>query len=172
MHSWRATDGGRRRCRGYSERNQASEDEALAAQCAATTLLTTALSAADVETLARRIHAASARAAFPFVRVAAATLPGDAARLTDTCADLLAAASGGSLLLTDVEHMPAIAQDETVTRLQATREPSCRVRRIAGTTASLRERVADGTFSERLFYQLNIIHVVARNRAFSRHLRP
>ena len=50
---------------------------------------------------------------------------------------------------------------ETFACLQAARAPACRVRLIAGTTAILHERVAGGTFSERLFYQLNIIHVVA-----------
>ncbi len=33
---------------------------------------------------------------------------------------------------------------------------------MAGTTVSLSERIEDGTFSERLFYRLNIIHVVMK----------
>ena len=143
---------------------QAIQDEALAARCAATAILITAECAAAVEHLARRIHAASARAASPFEHVAAATLPVDRAALTETCEALLATARNGSLLLSDVEQMPAIVQDrliETFACLQAARAPACRVRLIAGTTAILHERVAGGTFSERLFYQLNIIHVVA-----------
>jgi transcriptional regulator of acetoin/glycerol metabolism len=36
-----------------------------------------------------------------------------------------------------------------------------RVRLISGTTTSLLDRVAAGTFSERLFYRLNIIHLLA-----------
>jgi DNA-binding NtrC family response regulator len=150
------------------DRNHAVEDEALAARCAATTILITADCAAAVERLARRIHAASACAASPFVHVAAAALPIDAAGLTEMCADLLHTARSGSLLLTDVEHMPAIVQNgliETVSFLQAAREPTCRVRLMAGTTTILHERVGDGTFCQRLFYQLNVIHVVAKNGA-------
>ena len=35
------------------------------------------------------------------------------------------------------------------------------VRVMTGTTASLWNGVAAGTFSERLFYQLNVLHLVA-----------
>ena len=150
------------------ERNHAIEDVALAARCAAASVLITADCAAAVERLARRIHAASDRAAFPFVRVAAATLPVDAAVLTERCADLLDTARGGSLLLTDVEQMPAFVQNqfvETFDCLHAALEPTCRVRLLAGTTTALYERIADGTFAERLFYRLNIIHLVDKNGA-------
>jgi DNA-binding NtrC family response regulator len=144
------------------------EDEELAARCAATTILITAAVAADMERLARRIHEVSAGAASPFVRVSAAALPITAAMLTKTCASLLEAATGGSLLLTDVEDMPAIVQYrliDTLVELQSAREPSAAVRLIAGTTTSLCQRIADGTFSERLFYRLNLIHIVAKNAA-------
>ena len=73
-------------------------------------------------------------------RCAAATLPIDAAALTETCAALLATARGGSLLLTDLEHLPAIVQNrllETFARLQAARAVPCHVRLIAGTTTTL-----------------------------------
>ena len=59
--------------------------------------------------------------------------------------------------------MPAIAQDrfiETLAELQSIREPSVAVRLMAGTTVSLHGRIADGAFSERLFYRLNIIRVL------------
>jgi transcriptional regulator of aromatic amino acid metabolism len=45
--------------------------------------------------------------------------------------------------------------------LESARRPSAAVRLISGTTVSLLERVAAGTFSERLFYRLNILHLVA-----------
>jgi DNA-binding NtrC family response regulator len=127
-------------------------------------MLITADSGAVVERIARRIHAASDRAALPFVQIAAAALPLDPAALTERCASLLDAACGGTALLTDVEQTPAIVQDtliDTLTRLQAARERRCGVRLIAGTTTALYERVAAGTFSERLFYRLNSIHVRA-----------
>jgi DNA-binding NtrC family response regulator len=142
----------------------AIEDEVLAAT-SATTVLITAGCAATVERLARRIHAASDRAAFPFVRMAAASVPLDPAALTETCADLLDAASGGSVLLTDVEHTPAIVQDrlmETFAGLHATRGRPNGIRLIAGTTTLLYERVTAVTFSDRLFYRLYILQIVAR----------
>jgi DNA-binding NtrC family response regulator len=144
--------------------NNVMNDEALAAGCATTTVLVTARCGAAVEHLARGIHAASARAASPFAIVAAATLPIDAGMLKKTCAQLLDTARGGSLLLADVEHVPATVQDrliETFDGLQAARDPGCRVRLIAGTTTVLHERISQGIFSERLFYRLNVIHVVA-----------
>lgn len=147
------------------ERDHAIEDIALAARSAAATVLITADGVATVERLARRIHAASDRAASPFVLVAAATLPIDAAVLTETCADLLDSARGGSLLLTDVEQMPAVVQSglmDTFTCLEAALEPIGRVRLMAGTTTTLHDRIAGGTFCEKLFYQLNVIHVVDR----------
>jgi two-component system response regulator GlrR len=148
------------------ERSQGLEDEALAAISPTTAILITADCAAVVERVARRIHAASDRAALPFVQIAAAALPLDPAALVETCAALLDAACGGTALLTDVEHTPAIVQDrliDTLTALQATRERRCGVRLIAGTTTALYERVAAGKFSERLFYRLNSIHVRATN---------
>jgi DNA-binding NtrC family response regulator len=148
------------------EWDHAIEEVTLAARCSATTVLITADCVAAVERLARRIHAASARAASPFVLVAAASLPGDAALLTETCADLLDTASGGSLLLTDVEDIPSTVQSrliETFACLQAALKPKSRVRLMAGTTTILHERISDGTFSEQLFYRLNGIHVVVKN---------
>ena len=147
-----------------NDRSLAIDDEALAARCSATTVLITADCSAAVERVARRIHAASGRAASPFVRLAAGTLPTDATTLTETCADVLDTVGDGTLLLTDVEQMPPIVQDrliETLAGLHAAREPTCRGRLIAGTSAVLHERIAIGTFCERLFYRLNTIHVVA-----------
>jgi DNA-binding NtrC family response regulator len=147
--------------------NHVVEYEDLAARCTATTLIT-ASAATDVERLARRIHAAGSRAALSFVRAPAAALPVEPRAFLETCAGLIEAASGGTLLLTGVEEMPAITQDrliETLAQLQDARDPSVAVRLMAGTTVSLSERIADGTFSERLFYRLNIIHVVMKDAA-------
>ena len=110
-------------------------------------------------------------AAFPFVLVAAARLPIDAAVLVETCAGLLDTAQGGSLLLTDVEQMPPMVQDrfmDTLARLQAVLDRTGRVRLMAGTTTSLYERIAGGTFSERLFYRLNIVHVIGHGSRAAR----
>jgi DNA-binding NtrC family response regulator len=147
------------------ERNQQTvQDDDLAARSAETTVLITAASTADIESRARSIHAASARAVSPFVQVTAATLPADSKAFTEACAKLFTEAGGGSLLLHQIEGLHAINQSrliETLAELtRNVREPSRTVRLIAGTTTSLRRRVASGTFSDRLFYRLNIIHVV------------
>jgi DNA-binding NtrC family response regulator len=149
----------------FQSTNQVVEHEYVAARCAATTLIT-ASTATDVERLARRIHAASPRSALSFVQASAAALPVEPRAFLETCAALIDAAAGGTLLLTGVEEMPAFAQDrfiETLAQLRDARNPSVAVRLIAGTTVSLRERVADGAFSERLFYRLNVIHVSVKN---------
>lgn len=148
------------------------EDEALAVRCAATTCLITAGIAADVEAVARRIHAAGPRAAFPFVHVSADALPTDATGFSEACASLIDAARGGSLLVTNVEAMPAAVQEsliEVLAQLQGASDPLDAVRLIAGTTVTLHDRMIAGTFSERLFYRLNIIHVVMRGFCATRH---
>lgn len=74
------------------------------------------------------------------------------------------AAAGGSVLVSAVEEMPSAVQDaliDLLAALESARRPSAAVRLISGTTVSLFDRVAAGTFSERLFYRLNIIHLVA-----------
>jgi DNA-binding NtrC family response regulator len=142
------------------------DDIALASRYAATTVLITAKDAGAVEQLARRVHAASARARFPLLRVAAATLPIDTAVLAETCGGLLDGARGGCLLLSDVEYLPATVQAaliDTFAELQAARAPDDRVRLMAGTTTSLYERIADSSFCARLFYRLNLIHLIVDN---------
>jgi transcriptional regulator with PAS, ATPase and Fis domain len=62
--------------------------------------------------------------------------------------------------------MPAIVQDAMIDLLgglESARMPSDPARLISGTTVSLVDCVAAGTFSERLFYRLNIIHLVVGN---------
>lgn len=142
-------------------------DADVAARYAATILIT-ALTAPDVERLARSVHAASTRAASPFIQVTASALPNRVDLLTETCASLIDAAAGGTLMLMEVTDMPPIVQDrliETVARLQRARAPLPPARLIAGTTADVRGCIAAGTFSEHLFYRLNIIHLVVRRSA-------
>jgi DNA-binding NtrC family response regulator len=62
--------------------------------------------------------------------------------------------------------MPATVQDAMIDLLgglESARVPSAMARLISGTTVSLLDRVAAGTFSERLFYRLNIIHLTVGN---------
>ena len=81
----------------------------------------------------------------------------------ETCGGLVHAAAGGSVLLTDIEEMPAAVQDviiDLLDELRRTHAQPAAVRLISGTTGSLLERVVAGTFSDRLFYRLNVIHFI------------
>jgi len=146
---------------------RAGELEGVAAGCDATVLIA-ASSGAMVEAVARRIHGASCRATAPFIRTWAGALPADPLMLRGFCSDLIHAASRGSLLLADVEHMPPGIQDsfiDLLVELQGAQGPSAAaaVRLLAGTSIALYPRAVAGTFSERLFYQLNVIHLVVED---------
>ncbi len=83
---------------------------------------------------------------------------------TPRAARLLDAAASGSVLVSAIEHLPAAVQMtliDMLAGLESSRPPAASVRLISGTTVSLLERVAAGAFSERLFYRLNIIHLMA-----------
>ena len=83
------------------------------------------------------------------------------------CTGLLHAAAGGSILLSDVEEMPPVVQPvllELLAELALARPRSAAVRLMSGTTVSLLDRVTAGTFSNRLFYRLNVIHLTPRDQ--------
>jgi DNA-binding NtrC family response regulator len=138
-------------------------DEEVACRCAAR-LLITASTEHGAETLARRVHAAGPRAPSPFVHLWAGDFPVGPQALREYCGTVLDGAAGGSMLIDAVEDMPPPVQEaliELLTGLESTRRPSAAVRLISGTTVSLLDRIAAGTFSEQLFYRLNIIHLMA-----------
>lgn len=138
------------------------EDEELVTRSSARLLITASTQQA-VEALARHVHRRRPGEEFPFVHVDAADLPADREILQDYCTCVLAAAAGGSILISAVEQMSPTAQLVLVELLAAPEFASRAtddVRLISGTTVSLFERVAAGTFSERLFYRLNVIHLV------------
>ena len=125
-------------------------------------LLITGPTQPRVETLARRIHVGGPRAQFPFVQIEASELPVGQEALREYCGRFLDAAAGGSVLVSAVEDMPPAVQEaliDLLDRLQAARRPSAAVRLISGTTVSLLDRITAGTFSDRLFYRLNVIHL-------------
>ena len=144
---------------------RAVEDEDLASRSAAR-LLISAPTQHGVETLARRVHETGPRVQFPFFHTRAGDLPAEPKVLKEYWTNVLAAAAGGSVLISAVEEMPATVQDamiDLLAGLEFARRPSAAVRLISGTTESLVDRVAAGTFSERLFYRLNIIHLMVDN---------
>jgi DNA-binding NtrC family response regulator len=144
--------------------NGVNDEDAAAASDAK--LLITAPGPVLVEALARRVHAAGGRAALPFVQTRGCDFPIDRQLLGATCSQLLETAAGGSLLISNVEEMPRIVQDmliELLSDLERARTPLPSVRLISGTTVSLLDRTVAGTFSDRLFYRLNTIHLVTDN---------
>jgi DNA-binding NtrC family response regulator len=147
---------------------QRVDDEALAARSHAP-LLITAGTRHEVERIARRIHAAGPRAAGPFVPVRVRAWPTTARTIKKRWAAVFDATTGGSVFLTDVEDMSPEFQNvfvEMIDDLQRAKTPSTAARLISGTTVSLIDRVKAGTFTERLFYRLNFIHLVASECAF------
>ena len=141
----------------------ALDDEVLASQSAARLLITSSRER-GAETVARRIHGAGSRASFPFVERRAVDFPIETGALRKACSDLLDAAAGGSVLISDVEEMPATVQEmliEVLNELEFARGESAHVRVMCGTSVSLLNCIAARTFSERLFYRLNVIHLTA-----------
>ena len=148
----------------------AGEDEDAASRSHAR-LLISAATQEGVETVARRIHMGGPRAQLPFVQTSAGDLPVDPAVLKKYCTSVLTAAAGGSVLMTAVEEMPPAVQDTLIELLAGPEFPrgtSTGVRLISGTTVSLFDRIAAGTFSEQLFYRLNIIHLTVGDDRFER----
>jgi DNA-binding NtrC family response regulator len=139
------------------------DDEVLAGRSGAR-LLITAVTRDGVEALARRVHGAGLRADFPFVHTSACHLSSQLDALSEQCRGLLDDAAGGSLLINGVEDMAQPVQHaliDLLADLEHVRRPSATVRLMSGTTESLLDRVKAGRFSERLFYQLNSIHLIA-----------
>ena len=144
-------------------------DEDLARGCAARLLISASIER-NVEVLARRIHEGGPRAHCPFLQLWACDFPIEPEVLREYCSSVLDRAAGGSLLIDGVEEMPSTVQDtliELLDELELTRRPCDAVRLISGTTVSVLDRIAAGTFSDRLFYRLNIIHFMAVDGALS-----
>ena len=141
--------------------DDAAKDELLAAH-STVRLLISATTPATVETIARRVHGAGSRAGFPFVSMNATDFPLEPRLLKGVCSAMLDAASGGTLFVSNVETMPATVQGQLVgvlQDLQGERMPAASVRLVSGTSVSLSDCVATGTFSEGLLYRLNVLHL-------------
>ena len=117
--------------------------------------------------LARAIHECGERRGRPFLRL----LPGEASAGSGaTLAKRLKEAAGGTLLVSDVDHLSAESQRQLLDAVHA-REPAPRGRRgmpqsdvrfIATTGFGLSERVRDGSFREDLFYRLQTLPIILR----------
>ncbi|BAO44182.1 sigma-54 interaction domain-containing protein [Thiolapillus brandeum] len=130
------------------------------------------------ELLARQVHARSARAHAPFVAINCAALPEGLAEseffghvkgaFTGAVSDnpgRIRQAEGGTLFLDEVGEMSLDIQAKLLRFLESgefqpvgsVKQRHANVRLIAATNADLREKVAQGSFREDLYYRLNIV---------------
>jgi two-component system, NtrC family, response regulator AtoC len=129
------------------------------------------------ELFARGIHAASARAAEPFVAINCAAIPEtlleselfghEPGAFTDARTlkrGLFEVAGGGTVFLDEVAELPLklqakllrVVEDRRFRRLGGSEERALSARIIAGTNSSLETAVADNHFRADLFYRLNV----------------
>jgi two-component system response regulator AtoC len=166
---------------GESPRMQAVR--ALVAQVARrrATVLVTGESGTGKEVVARAIHAASPRAAGPFVAVNCAAIPEslleselfghEKGAFTDAKAQRAGRfeqAHGGTLFLDEVAELPLTAQakllrvleEPTFTRVGGSRSVTVDVRLVAATNQDLRAMVAQRRLREDLYYRLAVVPIV------------
>jgi CBS domain-containing protein len=156
------------------------EDLRLAAGSQMTVLVTAEASSERLE-CARFIHRNGLRRDGPFITVgcSADERPAGAGATLDLRL-LFDRARGGTLFIDDIAKLSAQDQTELLTILDDRgpgRDDACDERRrpdvrvIAGGDHVLGAEIAAGRFSERLFYRLNLIHVLVHNdRAQPGHL--
>jgi two-component system response regulator HydG len=134
--------------------------------CSMANVMMTARNAADRATWARSIHDRSGSGDRPFVAVcseAASTVDG-----ADCVDRWFRRAAGGTLFIDRVGDLSLRAQRRLLSLLAGqsvhddgptshSAEPSVRI--ITGSDRSLRADLAVGSFSDTLFYRLNVIHI-------------
>ena len=143
-------------------------------------LLLTGETGSGKDEAARAIHAASSRAARPFVAINCAGIVGTLAEsllfghekgsftgADDSAIGAFRAAHGGILFLDEVGEMPLEIQPKLLRALElrevmpvgSTRPVKIDVQVIAATNRDLHREVAAGRFREDLFFRLNTVHL-------------
>jgi len=135
------------------------------------------------EVLARQVHAASRRAAAPFVAINCAAIPEnmleailfghEKGAFTGAAASnkgIIRAAEGGTLMLDEISEMPMglqskllrVLQERTVTPIGAQTEVAVDIRVIATSNRDMPAEVEARRFREDLFYRLNVFPLATR----------
>jgi len=143
-------------------------------------VLVTGESGTGKELIARAIHAASSRAAGPFIAVNAAAIPrelleselfgherGAFTGAVEARAGRFREASGGTLFLDEIGDMPVelqakllrVLQSGEVTSVGGRRAEAVNVRIVAATHRDLDAAVASGAFREDLLYRLRVVPI-------------
>ncbi len=129
------------------------------------------------EVLARQVHAASRRAAAPFVAINCAAIPenmleailfghekGAFTGASNANKGIIRAAEGGTLMLDEISEMPMglqskllrVLQERALTPIGAQKEVPVDIRVIATSNRDMPEEVRARRFREDLFYRLNV----------------
>jgi DNA-binding NtrC family response regulator len=143
-------------------------------------VLITGESGVGKEVLADVIHAWSARAAGPLVKVNCAAIPEnlletelfghEKGAFTSAVAQRIGRfeeANGGTIFLDEIGDMSAplqakllrVTQNGTFSRVGSNREWQTNARILAATNKNLEDKVKAGTFREDLFYRLNVVEL-------------
>ncbi|MEO3478003.1 sigma-54 dependent transcriptional regulator [Phaeobacter sp. CAU 1743] len=146
-----------------------------------TPVLITGASGTGKEVAARHLHAASDRAAHPFVPINCASIPAEMIEFElfghapgafpgaqGGREGLLPSAQGGTVFLDEIAGLSASAQaallrvleDGLVRPVGTERSTQLDVRFVVSTSKSLKDEVAAGRFREDLFFRLNVIEAV------------
>jgi DNA-binding NtrC family response regulator len=132
------------------------------------------------EVAARHLHAASERAARPFVAVNCAAIPADMLEIElfghtrnafagaeDHREGLLVSAQGGTVFLDEIGELSAAAQlaltrvleDRAVRPVGGEQEVPLDLRFVCATSKDLPQEVAQGRFREDLYFRINVIEI-------------
>lgn len=149
---------------GGGDRDLLEIELAASAKSSACVLLTG--TEAAVQTIARRIHDLSERSRGPFETVCCEWPEADVeARVARIFGETPGQpGEAGTVLLYEVGLLSPVLQSRLADGLMwlggPGRQGFTRLRVMASTSSPLLPRVEDGTFDDRLFYRLNVIHLV------------
>ncbi|OIO09595.1 MAG: hypothetical protein AUJ52_06150 [Elusimicrobia bacterium CG1_02_63_36] len=130
--------------------------------------------------MARAIHYEGTRASEPFMEISCGSIPellleselfgtekGAFTGASERKKGLFETASGGTVFLNEIGHMPMslqvkmlrVLEDKTFKRVGGREDITVDVRIIAATNADLEKGIREGTFREDLYYRINVLMI-------------